>query len=412
VLGGAIIEELDNAGQKKAGYVCLPSGQLLATQTPASPNMVTWKHNTPAGTTEYTANSYNSATGRTEFDPLGADLTLSAPPDPPPSEGPGDVGVGHFGGIMDKRWSDFFNLESGFTVNGFSISSSEAMFYLNFGTGNKGTSSVSATGVADALGVAFAGAGESKSRFINPGVEGTPGHQTIEYQWVNNDGESIKVPVPTAYSGTASMSGSIVTLASSVQASSTQATAFRAREQAAVGEAYRLLETSNCADYMRALVRRAAEATGQLNSIKLSLRGSGSMTVYNFNSFTGLEAYQSAIDKGWVRSLAERPGYTMTQGAEGETLRHTLKGAFGDTIGEIAIHEVTWRNSFYSATLTEAGQKTLHESLHQLPGFTDQLLANAARYAANENQVNYGNSDSEKLRASNDLTRLINQHCR
>src|SRR5882724_10122169 len=219
VLGGAIIEELDNNGQKKAGYVCLPCGQLLATQTPGSPNMVTWKHNTPAGTTEYTANSYNNATGRTEFDPLGADLTLSAPPGPPPGEGAGDAGVGHFGGLMDKRWSDFFNLESGFTVNGFSISSSEAMFYLNFGTGNKGLNSVSAKGVADALGAVFAGPGASKSSFGSPGVEGTPGHQTLEWGWtkLEETGPLVYTLVSTTYSGTSAIPGSIVTLASSVQ---------------------------------------------------------------------------------------------------------------------------------------------------------------------------------------------------
>jgi YD repeat-containing protein len=411
VLGGAIIEELNNSGQKNAGYVCLPGGVLLATQTPG---VVTWKHNTPAGTTEYTANSYNNATGRTEFDPLGANLSLSAPPDPPPSEGAGDVGVGHFGGIMDQRWSDFFNLESGFTVNGFSISSSEAMFYLNFGTGNKGLNSVSASGVATALGVKFAHAGASKVAFGNPGVEGTPGHQTLEWGWtkLGETGPLVYTLVSTTYSGTSAIPGSIVTLASSIQASPTQASAFRAREQNAVGEAYRLLESSDCVDFMRALVRQAAKVTGQLNSITLSLGGGSSMTAYNFNSFTGLQAYQAAIDNGWVRSLTERPGYTMTEGAEGETLRHTQKGSFGDIIGEISMHEVTWRNSFYGATLTEAGQKTLHESLHQLPGFTDQLLANAARYAAGQAQEAYGDSDSEKLRASRDLTDRINQHCR
>jgi YD repeat-containing protein len=217
VLGGAIIEELDNAGQKKAGYVCSPGGQLLATQTPASPYMVTWKHNTPAGTSEYTANSYNTATSRTEFDSLGADVSLSAPADPPPDQGPGDVGVGHFGGLMDKRWSDFFNLESGFIENGFSMSTSEAMFYVNFGTGRRLTDIVGVTGkdVANALGASFALPGVP---FATPGVEGIPGHQTIEYKSVNDGGESIVVPVPTAYSGTASISGSIVMLASSVQA--------------------------------------------------------------------------------------------------------------------------------------------------------------------------------------------------
>ena len=54
----------------------------MATQ---SYGVVSWKHNTPAGTSQYTTNSSNSSVGRTEFDPLGADISLTAPPDPPPS---------------------------------------------------------------------------------------------------------------------------------------------------------------------------------------------------------------------------------------------------------------------------------------------------------------------------------------
>ena len=54
---------------------------------------VIWKHNTPAGTSEYTATSANSAIGRTEFDPVGADISLTAPPSPLPNEGDGDVGL-------------------------------------------------------------------------------------------------------------------------------------------------------------------------------------------------------------------------------------------------------------------------------------------------------------------------------
>src|SRR6185295_10102468 len=85
VLGGAIIEEISFNGQKNAGYVYSPGGELLATQTPNYPtNMVTWKHGTPVGTGQYTVNTYNSVTGRTEFEPLGADISVTAPAQPPP----------------------------------------------------------------------------------------------------------------------------------------------------------------------------------------------------------------------------------------------------------------------------------------------------------------------------------------
>ena len=134
VLGGAIIEEINSSGQKNVGYV-YAAGQLLATQQPNNPNMVTWKHNTPAGPTQYTVNTYNNATGRTEFDPLGANLSLTAPEDPPPSEGNGDIGAGHFGGIMDARWSDFFNVSGGCMIDFMAASCSQAMGLVNMGAG-------------------------------------------------------------------------------------------------------------------------------------------------------------------------------------------------------------------------------------------------------------------------------------
>jgi hypothetical protein len=95
--------------------------------------MVTWKHNTPAGISQYTVNTYNNATGRTEFDPLGANLSLTAPETPPPGEGDGDVGAGHFGGIMDARWSDFFNISGGCMIDGMASSCGLAMSAVNAG---------------------------------------------------------------------------------------------------------------------------------------------------------------------------------------------------------------------------------------------------------------------------------------
>ena len=79
---------------------------------------------------------YNAVTSRTEFDPLGANLSLTAPEEPPPGEGDGDVGAGHFGGIMDSRWSDFFNLSSGCMKAGVSASCSDAIVAVN---GNGGS---------------------------------------------------------------------------------------------------------------------------------------------------------------------------------------------------------------------------------------------------------------------------------
>ncbi len=127
-LGGAIIEEIGSNGQKNVGYVYSAMGTELAGQ---SGGTVSWKHNTPSGTSQFTSYSANSVISRTEFDPLGADVPLTAPADPPPSEGNGDVGAGHFAGLMDARWSDFFNLSSGCSAHGVAASCSGPMANSN-----------------------------------------------------------------------------------------------------------------------------------------------------------------------------------------------------------------------------------------------------------------------------------------
>ena len=58
-------------------------------------------------------------------------LRITAPPSPPPSEGDGDIGAGHIGGIMDARWSDFFNTSSGCSAPGVAASCSGSMSLTN-----------------------------------------------------------------------------------------------------------------------------------------------------------------------------------------------------------------------------------------------------------------------------------------
>src|SRR5258705_11719067 len=120
---------------------------------------------------------------------------------------------------MDARWSDFFNLDSGFVVDGHSVSTSEAMFYINFGTGTSSRDSAGMTAegfanaVLQAIGPAgFAPAGGSTIRINVSGVGGAPGKKTMEWQWLTG-GPGIhgdKQPsglgaVPTADAGTASI---------------------------------------------------------------------------------------------------------------------------------------------------------------------------------------------------------------
>lgn len=70
---------------------------------------------------------------RVEFDPLGADVSLDAPPVPDTGGGLGDIGTNHFGGIMDARWTDMFNPAGGCNLDGFAASCSFAVSWVNNG---------------------------------------------------------------------------------------------------------------------------------------------------------------------------------------------------------------------------------------------------------------------------------------
>ena len=268
-LGGAIAEELNNSGVKVRGYVSLPGGQMLASQ---NDNNVTWKHNTPVGTGEYSMASSISAIGRTEFDPVGADISLSAPPTPP-AEGDGDIGAGHFAGIMDARWADFFNPNSGFVVNGHEVTAVEAMFFINFGTGLSMRDTAGMTGesfanaVISAIGpAAFAPVGASVIHVNVSGVEGTPGHQTIEWQTVNYGGVSTFAPVPTAYSGTASIPGSVVAMAAGLQGPLTTAAPRTPNTKDLISRAKGIVAKTDCANWLKKLLAKASEQTGRTPS--------------------------------------------------------------------------------------------------------------------------------------------------
>jgi hypothetical protein len=130
VLGGAIVEEINASAQKQVGYVYYPGGSILATQ---SDGLVARKHQAPTGTTQLSTYSGAYAPFRTEFDPLGSDVSLTAPPSPPPAVDPGDIGSAHIAGIMDARYADMFNLSGGCTIDGSSASCSLAVSLLNRG---------------------------------------------------------------------------------------------------------------------------------------------------------------------------------------------------------------------------------------------------------------------------------------
>ena len=129
VLHGVTIEQLDTSGQKTSGFVLTPSGRLLAQQ---GGNQVKWRHDVPANTGIY--DTYvNGVVERTEFDPVGADIGLTAPPMPDTGGGDGDIGGNHAGDQLLAMFAEFMNPNAGCVVDGFKLPCGFAMDLVNMG---------------------------------------------------------------------------------------------------------------------------------------------------------------------------------------------------------------------------------------------------------------------------------------
>jgi YD repeat-containing protein len=113
VLRGEIVQEMNSAGQTTS-YIYLPDGSELATLMGAAK----WKHETPGGTGLY-GTFQSGFFNRVEFDPVRANVGLTAPPPPDTNGGDGDLGSNHNGGPADSRFSNMANPAAGcFNVNG------------------------------------------------------------------------------------------------------------------------------------------------------------------------------------------------------------------------------------------------------------------------------------------------------
>jgi hypothetical protein len=78
---------------------------------------------------------------------------------------------------------------------------------------------------------------------------------------------------------------------------------------------------------------------------------------------------------------------------------------------------VTWNNEFYALGLFDRGRQEIHESLHQIQGFSDYVLAGAAHIISTRNNNSPGNrggfsaGESGVSEASNYLNTQIARHC-
>ena len=88
--------------------------------------------------------------------------------------------------------------------------------------------------------------------------------------------------------------------------------------------------------------------------------------------------YIEARASGRVSATGES-GVRTTTLPDGTRVTHTVYGYTDDT--DSTIH---WNDAFYDLLNDkQRGQHTLHESLHLIPGFTDAIIAQAAKKVAN-----------------------------
>lgn len=107
VLGGAIMQEMNSAGQTTT-YVYTPDGQLLTKQL----GIAVWKHQSPAGTGEYHL-AQSGFIQRKEFDPVGADVPLTQPEPLNRVPEDGELSGSHSGASMDARFANLGNPAAG-----------------------------------------------------------------------------------------------------------------------------------------------------------------------------------------------------------------------------------------------------------------------------------------------------------
>jgi len=398
VLRGAIIEEITSSGQKNIGYVYSPSGTELAQQ---STNIVIWKQNSPAGTSQYIASS--NGTGRTEFDPLGADISLTAPPDPPPSEGEGDIGGGHFGGIMDARWSDFFNLDGGCVLDGVATSCGLAMSALNSGAASEAMRASYynlTTHKFDYVGYVYADPvfGFAMVDFMGHGAmaeTGKNGHlpdSSIVNAAGTND-SSVTIIAGADFVSTITGLGSPQNTAQSAGA---------AAGSSAIGAA-RLLRNNDCSNFISELISISASVAGQPWSGRITpsfgplLDQNGNMTP-SYNAYYALNEYERALAGGRVTASGQ-------SGRSGDTT------TYGTTTNNSTI---SWNREFYSLGQTDRALMVLHESLHLIANFSDFAVAGAAHIMATRGTNNPGNTGNfrNQTEASEYINQQIAAHCR
>jgi hypothetical protein len=211
-------------------------------------------------------------------------------------------------------------------------------------------------------------------------------HGTLERDWLVTDN----------WSAALNILGGTQPLIDPQNSLTTRQTTF---VQNGIHRASALGNNHRCREFINAILQRAAsviEARWWATSEKyVSTNG----VFGGVGITTALSSYQHALDQGWIT-------------ASGDSGDHQGSITYGTT-RPASHYSVSWNNEFFNLSQDEAGLNSLHEALHQFPGFDDQTLASAASYVDSHgrSQNSYDPGVNGITSASQDLNSYIRRYC-
>jgi len=389
--GGQVLTILDGGGQKTKGRVYVGT-DLLAEQVMMSgqPSEVVWRHRDPMNTASRDAKSGGWTGQLYMVDPLGTMLA------PTGSSGISAEGKGQAsgalrlpgGGAKTNSEGNFYTPNWGtyFSSGGFpgqygggcgafapaSVSCGSQMDLFNHMSREmlEGYARYAQTLVEAGFFKSMSPLGQEvlASSFAGVTAAGVGGTYTLKpnYKITGSDGPQIfreltgfdlvLVPggAPDTTGGGGQQGGS---------GGSTQQDEHRRKEEQGFYEAGRRL-SGPCNDFYEALIQDAADiARLEYPNGKLGFRP----------PFEGASTY--VLNLYWDAMKENRVSNSGRSGVTSQDDRST-NITYGVTTN---FSRVSWNNEFYDLSVGDRGLHTLHEALHQVAGFTDRVLAEAAQ---------------------------------
>jgi RHS repeat-associated protein len=175
------------------------------------------------------------------------------------------------------------------------------------------------------------------------------------------------------------------------------------KEQKAATRAAKLLENTDCSNFMAELISIASYlvgiTNGQLTPMFTPLTApSANNQIPSFGANYAPGEYEAALAAGRVAP-------------SGRTVRNGDTITFGQTTGN---NIITWNKDFYDLGLDDQALQTLHESMHLIPNFSDAVIAGAASIMATRGVGNPGNTGSFRdiSHESQYINEQISKHCK